>query len=74
MQIIRSRTLYDVCIVGSGAGGGMAAKVLTESGANVVMLEAGPMWNPSSESYMFKWTYDSPRRGAALACESRVRR
>ena len=23
------------------------------------------MWNPSSESYMFKWTYDSPRRGAA---------
>lgn len=65
MQIIRGRTLYDVCIVGSGAGGGMAAKVLTEAGANVVMLEAGPMWNPTAESYMFHWTYDSPRRGAA---------
>ena len=41
MQIIRSRTIHDVVIVGSGAGGGMAAKVLTEAGANVLMLEAG---------------------------------
>ncbi len=64
MQIIRSRTVYDVCIVGSGAGGGMAAKVLTEAGANVVMLEAGPMWD-RREYNMFKWPYDSPRRGAA---------
>jgi choline dehydrogenase-like flavoprotein len=38
MQIIRSRETYDVCIVGSGAGGGTVAKVLTEAGARVVML------------------------------------
>ena len=38
MQIIRSRIVHDVVIVGSGAGGGMAAKVLTEAGANVLML------------------------------------
>jgi choline dehydrogenase-like flavoprotein len=66
MQVIRNRKIYDVAIIGSGAGGGMAAKVLTESGADVVMLEAGPMWDPVKGSYMFKWPYDSPRRGGAI--------
>jgi choline dehydrogenase-like flavoprotein len=65
LQIIRNRTSYDVCIVGSGAAGGMAAKVLTEAGANVLMLEAGPNWDPVKGAWMFKWPYDSPRRGAA---------
>jgi choline dehydrogenase-like flavoprotein len=64
VQIITNRRTYDVCIVGSGAGGGMAAKVLTEGGADVVMLEAGPMWDPVKDAYMFKWPYDSLRRGA----------
>src|SRR6185295_17605243 len=47
-------------------GGGMAAMVLTQAGANVVMLEAGPMWDSSTDSAMFKWPYDTPRRGAAI--------
>ena len=64
LQIIRQPTTYDVCIVGSGAGGGMAAKVLCEAGANVAMLEAGQMWDAAKDSKMSAWAYDSPRRGA----------
>src|SRR5260221_3984356 len=43
----------------------MAAKVLCEAGASVVMLEAGGMWDSAKDSKMSAWPYDSPRRGAA---------
>ncbi|HXJ32545.1 MAG TPA: GMC family oxidoreductase [Candidatus Eisenbacteria bacterium] len=36
-------THFDVCIIGSGAGGGTAAHVLTAGGKNVLVLETGPL-------------------------------
>ena len=60
------RDEYDVCIIGSGAGGGMAAYALTRAGARVVVLEAGGPWdNMSSDSAMLRWPYDTQWRGAA---------
>jgi choline dehydrogenase-like flavoprotein len=57
---------YDVCIVGSGAGGGMAAYVLTQAGARVCVLEAGGEWYASKNSAMMTPNWMSPRRGASI--------
>jgi len=65
MQSQSRSTTYDVCIVGSGAGGGIAAYALTKAGARVALLEAGSMWDPIKDGAMLKWPYDSPRRGAS---------
>lgn len=66
MEIIRNPKVFDVCIVGSGAAGGMTAYALTREGADVLMLEAGPWWDSATDSAMFTWPYESPRRGAAI--------
>src|SRR5436305_13449128 len=65
-QIARTPKVYDVCIVGSGAAGGMAAKVLTEGGLDVVMLEAGPLLNPARDYTEHLWPYNLPHRGVGI--------
>ncbi len=66
MQIIESQKTYDIIIVGSGAGGGMATKVLADAGLKVAVIEAGPFFDPADPKTrtQLKWPYESPRRGA----------
>ena len=65
MQISPSRKTFDVCIVGSGAGGGMAAYALAKAGADVALLEAGDVWYASRDAKMMFPNYASPRRGGS---------
>ncbi len=52
----------DVVIVGSGAGGGLAAGLLAEAGLDVILLEKGPFLSGEEftehESEMIRKTYD----------------
>ena len=65
MHLAPPRNEFDVVIVGSGAGGGMAAHTLTKHGAKVCLLEAGGDWDNTRDSAMLKWNYESPRRGGS---------
>lgn len=65
LQIKKRPKQYDAIIVGSGAGGGMAAYVLAKSGLKVCLLEAGPSFDPAINSAQLKNPWESPRRGAS---------
>lgn len=63
-QIKKSTVVYDAVIVGSGAGGGMSAYVLAHAGLKVLLLEAGPFFDPAKNSDQLRPSWESPRRGA----------
>lgn len=63
-QIKKKPTVYDAIIVGSGAGGGMAGYVLSQAGLKVLMLEAGPFYDPKLHSFQMLPPWVSLRRGA----------
>lgn len=65
-EIKSSGETYDVIIVGSGAGGGMASKILSEAGLSVAVLEAGKDFDPAKDEdrTQLRPAWESPRRGA----------
>jgi len=65
-QVMRSPKVYDVCVIGSGAAGGAAAKVLTDGGVDVVMLEAGPALHPAQDFKEHVWPYELAHRGGGV--------
>ncbi|WP_339757432.1 GMC family oxidoreductase [Algoriphagus aquimarinus] len=66
-QIKTSGEAYDVIIVGSGAGGGMASKILSEAGLTVAVIEAGGDFDPAKDAdrTQLRPPWESPRRGAS---------
>ena len=62
-QVATGTAVHDVVVIGSGAGGGTATKVLADLGVTVLLLEAGPMLNMADlKEHM--WPYNVPHRGA----------
>ncbi len=65
-QIKEEPKVFDAVIVGSGAGGGMAAYILAKAGLKICLLEAGGYYDPADPKYItqLKNPWESPRRGA----------
>ena len=53
---------YDVCIVGSGPGGGIATYALAKAGLKVALVEAGPRLRAGIDYGGHGWPYESPTR------------
>jgi choline dehydrogenase-like flavoprotein len=68
-QVQRTPPVADVVVIGSGAGGGTAVKVLTDLGINVTLLEAGPMLNPYKDFKEHMLPYEVDHRGAGDKAE-----
>lgn len=53
--------IYDVVIIGSGAGGGASAWALSRNGLKVLLLEAGPAYDPLEDYRLDKADWEQSR-------------
>ena len=63
-EVIRSPKVYDVVVIGSGAGGGAVVQVLTGKGIEVALMEAGPMLDPEKDYKEHMLPHHVDHRGA----------
>ncbi len=59
-----SQKTYDVCVVGSGAAGGVVAMKLAKAGASVAVLEAGKWVDSGKDFFSHTMPYELPKNGA----------
>ena len=55
--------VFDVIVVGTGAGGGTAMKMLCEGGLKVLALNSGPRTQPATDYRMHRQVFDLKYRG-----------
>jgi choline dehydrogenase-like flavoprotein len=55
--------LFDVVVVGTGAGGGTAMKLLCEAGLKVCALNSGPRTDPAKDYRLHRQPFDLKYRG-----------
>src|SRR5450755_3313577 len=58
-----AKKIYDVIVIGTGAGGGMAIKTLCEAGLKVCALNAGQRLDPQKDFRYHRMPWDMKFRG-----------
>ena len=58
-----AKKIYDVIVIGTGAGGGMAIKTLCEAGLKVCALNAGQRLDPEKDFRYHRMPWDMKFRG-----------